>query len=80
MLTGNRGALINALAAHRAATKTMERELRQYGDAISTLGDDAVSGQDDSLMDRLDMAEFDATDAEVARILAATELEPVEDA
>jgi len=76
MLTGNQDALINALAAHRGATKRMERELMNSRSAISTLGDDAVEGQDDSLMERLDTTDFDATCAEVARILAATELVP----
>ena len=79
MLTGNQDALISALATHRGATKRVERELMNSRSAISTLGDDAVSGQDDTLMDRLDMTEFDATDAEVARILVATELEPEEE-
>ena len=76
MLTGNQEALIIALSAHRGATKAVERELMQYGQAISTLGDDAVEGQDDSLMERLDTTDFDATCAEVDRILAATEIEP----
>jgi hypothetical protein len=79
MLTGNQDALISALAAHRGATKRVERELMNSRSAISTLGDDAVAGQDDTLIARLDMTEFDATDAEVARILVATELEPVEE-
>jgi hypothetical protein len=76
MLTGNTSALINALATHRCATKSIERELINARSAITTLGDDAVEGQDDSLIDRLDTTDFDATCAEVARILAATELEP----
>jgi len=79
MLTGNQTALISALATHRGATKRLERELTRYSQTITTLGDDAVSGQDDTLIERLDTTEFDATCAEVTRILAATELEPVEE-
>ena len=76
MLTGNTSALISALAVHRGATKRVERELVNSRSAITTLGDDAVSGQDDTLIARLDMTEFDATYVEVERILNATELEP----
>ena len=79
MLTGNTNALINALAVHRSATKRAERELVNSRSAITTLGDDAVDGQDDTLIARLDMTEFDATCAEVTRILNATELEPEEE-
>ena len=76
MIVENVPHMINALGFEIQELKARKKELSLNQSTMGNLGSDAVTGQDDTLVSRLDMSVADDKRTERIRIYSATEAEP----